>query len=344
MKNVDYIVVGGGFAGLFFVHQLIKNNKSFVLVSDRISSASEVSGGVVNPIVLHKFTSFWLGDEQVQFLQQTLIEIQQYLGKNYFEAMPVHRILSDENEKQTWIIKSKSEDLSTYISNQFTQMNAINNQFGIGVVQHSGRLSVHTFFKEFYQFLQDSNSYIQESFDFNELNPSKKIYKDISYKHLVFAEGIRVKDNPYFSYLPIIPSKGHHLSVSISNPISEKVILKKKHFFFQMENGQYYVGGTFDRNSTDLQVMETSVQELKKSLEEIYPYSYLVEDVEVGLRPTLTDRRPTLGVHHEYESLFILNGMGTRGVLNGCYFANELYQFIENHQPLLPELDIKRFR
>ena len=31
MKNIDYIIVGDGYAALFFAHQLIKNNKSFYL-------------------------------------------------------------------------------------------------------------------------------------------------------------------------------------------------------------------------------------------------------------------------------------------------------------------------
>jgi aspartate oxidase len=30
MKNVDYIIVGDGYAALFFAHQLIKNNKVFI--------------------------------------------------------------------------------------------------------------------------------------------------------------------------------------------------------------------------------------------------------------------------------------------------------------------------
>ncbi len=34
MKNVDYIIVGDGYAGLFLAHQLIKNNKSFVIFSE----------------------------------------------------------------------------------------------------------------------------------------------------------------------------------------------------------------------------------------------------------------------------------------------------------------------
>ena len=34
MKKIDYIIVGDGYAAMFFAHQLIKNKKSFVLFSE----------------------------------------------------------------------------------------------------------------------------------------------------------------------------------------------------------------------------------------------------------------------------------------------------------------------
>jgi glycine/D-amino acid oxidase-like deaminating enzyme len=343
MKQVDYIVVGGGFAGLFFVHQLIKNKNSFLLISDRLHSASEVSGGVVNPIVLNKFTSFWLGKEQLSFLNITLSEMKIYLGKDYFEYSPVHRIIHNENEKQTWLKKSDLTEMSGFLSKEFLNFPTINNSFGVGVVKQSGRLAVHSFFSDFYTFLQNSHLHLSETFDFNSLDAEKKMYKDISYKNIVFAEGFRVKENPFFSNLPIIPVKGHHLTVNLSIPVPENAIYKKQHFLFRLENGFYYSGGTFDWDSVDYTISEDSVSILKKSIEEIYAHPFTIVDTEVGIRATLNDRRPTLGEHSKYKGLFVLNGMGTRGVLNGCYFANELYQFIENNVPLHPEMDIQRF-
>ena len=56
MKKVDYIIVGDGFAAMFFAHQLLKNNKSFAVFSDSEKGASKISAGIVNPVVLKKFT------------------------------------------------------------------------------------------------------------------------------------------------------------------------------------------------------------------------------------------------------------------------------------------------
>ena len=62
-----------------------------------------------------------------------------------------------------------------------------------------------------------------------------------------------------------------------------------------------------------------------------------------GIRPTVKDRRPLIGQHSKYKNLFVLNGLGTRGVMIGPYVAKQLFDFIENELPLESEIDIKRF-
>ena len=95
MKNVDYIIVGDGYAAFFFAHQLILNHKSFVLFSANQTSASEVSAGIVNPLVLKKFTTFWLAAEQIESLVTTMSEIEAYTGQNYLIHENIHRIFHD---------------------------------------------------------------------------------------------------------------------------------------------------------------------------------------------------------------------------------------------------------
>ena len=41
--------------------------------------------------------------------------------------------------------------------------------------------------------------------------------------------------------------------------------------------------------------------------------------------------------------MFILNGLGSRGVMLAPTMANELYEFMENSKELLSEVNIKRF-
>ena len=66
-------------------------------------------------------------------------------------------------------------------------------------------------------------------------------------------------------------------------------------------------------------------------------------DHQAGIRPTVKDRRPLLGVHPAHHQLAIFNGMGTKGVMLAPYFANHLVNHLENDDKLLPEIDIVRF-
>jgi glycine oxidase len=62
-----------------------------------------------------------------------------------------------------------------------------------------------------------------------------------------------------------------------------------------------------------------------------------------GIRPTVKDRKPLIGTHHQYNNIHILNGLGTRGVMLGPAMAIALFEHIEKGTPIAPEVDIKRF-
>ena len=70
---------------------------------------------------------------------------------------------------------------------------------------------------------------------------------------------------------------------------------------------------------------------------------YKVVDHVAGIRPTVRDRRPLVGVHREHSQLVVLNGLGTRGVMIAPTVAKELYNHIENSVALRKEIDILRF-
>ena len=52
------------------------------------------------------------------------------------------------------------------------------------------------------------------------------------------------------------------------------------------------------------------------------------------VRPTVKDRRPLVGQHAEHKNLYVLNGLGTRGVMIAPYVAEQLFNFIENGKAL----------
>ncbi|HCN50723.1 MAG TPA: FAD-dependent oxidoreductase [Chryseobacterium sp.] len=344
MKNVDYIIVGDGYTGLFLAHQLIKNNKSFVIFSEGRKSASQVSAGIINPVVLKKFTTFWKAQEQIDFLKESLEEIKSYTGENYLINAPIHRIFHDENEQNLWLKKSANEDLAQFLDQKFDRLNIVKNDFLTGKVNQSARLNVSGFFAGLFGFFEKNGHLVKEKFDYTKLDPSGSTYKDFTFKHVIFCEGMGVKDNPYFSEIAVNPNKGHHIKVKLSQPIPENITIKKKHFLFPTGNGLYFYGGTYDREQLHHHIDESAVTQLVNGLSEFYPYDFEVEEVNFGFRPTVKDRRPIIGRHETFNNLYVFNGLGARGILNGCYFSRDLIRFIEEDIPLHKEVSLSRFQ
>ena len=341
MKNVDYIIVGDGYAALFFAHQLIKNNKSFYLFSEGKKSASFVSAGIINPAVLKRFTTFWLAQEQIDSLKKTLSEIEGYTHKNYLIEKPILRVFHDEKEKELWL--KKSNEIS-FLSKDFIKINSIKNPFGCGKVNHSARLNVRDFFTDLMNYLEQNSHLIKEKFDYNLVNTENSTYKDIQFKNIIFAEGMAVKENPYFSEIPVEANKGHHLEVKLSEKIEDDFTIKKKHFIFPLNENTYYYGGTYDREQTHHKIDDSAVEKLTNALAEFYPNDFEVTQVKFGFRPTVKDRRPIVGAHSEFKNFYVFNGLGARGILNGNYFAINLYNHLENGEEIHPEVDLKRFQ
>ena len=344
MKNVDYIIVGDGYAGLFFAHQLIRNNRSFVMFSERQKSASQVSAGIINPVVLKKFTTFWKAQEQIDFLKNTLKEIENYTGQNYLIDAPIHRIFHDENEQALWLKKSDNDDLSQFLDKNFDRLEVVKNDFLSGKVNQSARLNVNGFFMGLFGFLEKNENLITEKFIYSDLDAERSTYKNFTFKNILFCEGMGVKHNPFFSDIPVNPNKGHHIKVELSEKIPENITIKKKHFLFPVNDQLYFYGGTYDREQLHQEIDESAVEQLKKGLMEFYPHPFEIKDINFGFRPTVKDRRPIIGRHSDYHNFCVFNGLGARGILNGCYFSKSLYDFIEEGIPLHEEISLERFK
>lgn len=343
MKNVDYIIVGDGYAALFFAHQLLLNNKSFIIFSEGKKSASQISAGIINPVVLKKFTTFWLAQEQIDFLKRSLKEIQSYTGENYLIDSPIHRIFHDENEQKLWLKKSGNEELKNFLDENFDHLNGVKNDFHTGKVNQSARLNVKGFFAGLLTYLENKGNLIKEKFDYSEIDTSNSIYKDFSFKNILFCEGMGVKENPYFSEIAVIPNKGHHIRVKLSESIPQDITIKKKHFLFPLENDLHFYGGTYDREQMHHEIDNSAVEQLQKGLSEFYTADFEIKEVYFGFRPTVKDRRPILGRHSQHSNFYVFNGLGARGILNGCYFSKTLFDYIEENIPLPKEISIDRF-
>ncbi len=343
---LEYLIIGQGVAGSCFALKLLKEGKTFLVVDANQNKASSVAVGIYNPVVLKRFSLIWNAEEQLSLMHKYFSEFEELLDATFIEEIPTYRILKNEGEIKTWKKKSTMPKLIPFLSSEIqnAENQEINSPYGYAEVKQTGRIKMGKCISKFAEYLAEKKLYRNESFDYSELKiqKDKVIYKDIQAQKIVFCEGFNVLNNPYFNYLPVIGVKGEVLEIATASEIPKAIW--KAHNFLMPESGKSCLtASTYDRDDLTYEPTEKGRREMQQHLEEIYTGNYKISGQKAGIRPTIVDRRPILGNHPNYQNLYILNGMGTRGTLLGPQMTEFLYDFIEKEKPIDKEADIRRF-
>lgn len=125
--------------------------------------------------------------------------------------------------------------------------------------------------------------------------------------------------------------------------LKSDVILKSSIFVIPTERDSYLVGSTYAWDDYSNTPTKEAKQELVNKLSSLINCHYDVVEHRAGIRPTVVDRRPLVGQHPLYNNLFVLNGLGSRGVLMAPSMAKHLIDYAEEGITLPKEIDVKRF-
>ena len=343
MKKVDYLIIGFGFAGLSLAERLRLEDKSFAVFDDNSEDASLVAGGIYNPVILKRFNLAWKADEQLDFAIGIYERIEELLKIQFINANSIYRRFNSIEEQNDWFSASDQPKLSEYLDDQLhSSFEHINSEFLFGKVNKTGFLNTKLLIQTYKKYLVDRGLFIQEKFDYTNVDKGKFTYKNYEFKHIVFCEGNGLIQNPYFNYLPLIGNKGEYITIKCSG-LQLKNMIKFSLFIIPLGDDLYKVGATYDRNFSDRSTTTRAKDEIVNKLQKIIELPFEVVDQEAGIRPTTKDRRPILGRHPEYDNFYVNNGYGSRGIITAPSAAKWLYNFIEEKEPLPSEVNIARF-
>lgn len=343
----DFIVVGAGLAGVSFCNVLEKNDKSFCLISDNSQIASLVAGGVYNPVVLKRFTPVWKANEQMSLLSSFYGEIERKINRKINISIPILRKFTSVEEQNNWFCASDKDVLSAYLSPEIISENnkCIQAPFGFGKVLNTGRLDVKTYLQECTKRWKDESVFHQRRFDYQELeiNSNKVSYQGVSARNLVFCEGYGVVQNPFFNYLPMKPCKGETLTFYAPDLQLDEIV-KSDGVILPIGDDFYKIGATYEWNDLSDTITEKAKNELLEKLNKLISCKYEITEQEASVRPTVSDRRPLVGKHPDYQNIWILNGLGTRGVMNAPFVAKKLYEMVYENKPIDKEMNVERYK
>lgn len=349
MQNTEYLIIGQGLAGTLFAHELEKNGHDFRVIAPDTHNASKTAAGMYNPVVLKRFSPVWQAREQIQTARQTLQRLEKQLGETLDYALPIYRIFHDEAECKTWQEKATLPELSDLLDSEICEVvnDNITAPDGLGKVNLGGRADIKALLTAYRHHLVGQGRLFSEAVDYDQLTVTANgvQYGDILAQKVVCCEGYGIKQNPFFKDLPLKGNKGEVLTVKIPH-LDLTAAVKSNVFIMPLpEQGDdvYFVGATYHWTEKDEIPTSAARETLLKKLSQFVTGNIEVLTHTAGLRPTVIDRRPLLGQHSVHKRLYILNGLGTRGVMLGATMAPLLYRFIENGIALPDEVNIQRF-
>ena len=335
-----------GIAGICYAETLYQNKKSFYVIDNKKPGSSKIAAGIFNPTVLKRYNMTWNGEE---FHKNAIIFFKKIENKYKNQIIfknDILKVFSSFSDQNNWAVASKKPVLKEFLDSKIhtKKIKGVLTEFGYGLVKKCGRISTLNLINEFKKKLNDN--YLIRDFDFSKLfSDNKKIvYDNILAENIVFCEGYGIISNPFFKHLPVKGSKGEFLIVKIPNLNLNQIIKRSSIFIIPLGDQTYWVGATYDNSDKKNRPTQLKKQWLIEKLESIIVESYKIIEHKASIRPSTIDRRPIIGSHPNYKNIYLLNGMGSRGILLAPTLSYWLYDYIYKGVQIPQEVDIKRFK
>ncbi|MEO0897842.1 MAG: FAD-dependent oxidoreductase [Bacteroidota bacterium] len=335
MKDQQHIVVvGGGLAGTFMALRLVIAGHQVSLFDRREAhTASMVAAGMYNVITGRFGAKSWLADRLLQeiddfFGQEGIAHLKQYVHPSL-----IYRPFKTYEEYNKWTSRSVDPDfahLVTFFEDPIHE-DIIENPFGGIKILPCGWVDTVGFIQAAHQWLdeQEGVNIFPWELGYEQIELEKrKIERDgmlVSFDQIVFAQGPKLGDNPFFPEIKIIPNKGEILRIQLEGA-ELPFTLSKKIYMISQGNHQYIVGSTYQNSFEHPFPTEEGRQEIESFIRKAIRIPYKVLEQKAGIRPTTPNRRPVVGTHPLHSFVHAIGGFGTKGILLGPYCSRLLVQ------------------
>ena len=343
---VDYILIGFGFAGASLAYRLEERGRSFIVLDKNQHRASSVAAGLMNPVNLKRLSLAWKGDLHLDEAKGFYSRLESHLGELFLQPLEIYRIFTSVEEQNDWFTAADKPRLSRFLDPRIVRQLGpeIQAEYGFGRLRETSRLNSVLFLETYMKYLKAKGKFRTGSLSYSEVEFTDQgiRYGDLEGRRLVFCEGMGIRSNPFFNFLPVTGNKGEYLIIKAPG-LHLTTAVKAGIFLIPVKDDNYAVGASYSHHDKVNGPTSQAREELLLKLRKFLTADFELVDQLAGIRPVTPDRRPVTGRHPAHENLYCLNGLGSRGILMSPYISRQLLDHIENGDPLDPEIALERF-
>ncbi len=345
--EVNYIIVGQGLCGTFLSWQLMQAGKSVLVIDEwKPATATKLASGVINPVTGRRIVRTWEIEKIMPFAVNAYTELGKALDLDLikqcnmldFHASPQMRKAFEDRLpiEQTFLRIPKEVD-------QWRKYFAA--PFGIGEINPCWLIDLNGMLAGWRKKLDKANSLLDEYFEIKncKIFTDHVVYQNIRAEKIFFCDGIANINQPLFNRLPYAPNKGEVIIAEIPL-LPANNIYKQGISIVPWKEGLFWIGSTYNWQYENLEPTTAFREKVEQQLSHWLRLPYTIMDHIVAERPANVERRPFVGLHPQYASVGILNGMGTKGCSLAPYFATELKDHVLKAAEINPLADIQRFQ
>lgn len=331
----SYLIVGQGIAGSILAWYLMKAGHTVVIVDDNHhESSSIISAGIMNPITGQRLVLTPQFDQYALAAHQLYSQISLELGSPFFVPKPIVRVLRSENERErsnSLNNLSNSQPYITGINPSGYFGNSIRDPFGTLTIAQGGYFQTRNLLTLLRQYFIQKKMLVSEHFVYNDLqlSDSHVTWKAQSFDAVVFCEGFKAKQNPWFKNQPYNFVKGELLKIAFDSEPLPDAILCQQQWCVPLADGTYLAGATYDRENIDTVSTDFGQDSILKGLSDFIKAKPKVIERYAGVRPVMLNQKPMIGWHATIPQIAIFNGFASKGFLwvplYARIFAEQLY-------------------
>ncbi len=346
----DYLIVGQGMAGSLLGWILLQRGHRVLIVDDgHRTAASMAAAGLVNPLAGLRFSRPPDVDRWLSAARALYRELGSAFERQYFHEIGMVRVFRSTEQIRFWEKRAAEAAAMPLLGERFAAHasgQSIRAPYGGFRQRQTGYLDVRALLDDLRRRFREDGNWVRATLDYSQLDPETGELKQLRHgaATIVFCEGYRIAENPWFGWLPLSPGRGEVLTFDSDQVLPDEII-NGAHWLIPLADGRYRVGSTYDRRHLEAGTTAAGRDQILHGLTQLLGRNIALElDAHhSGIRPGTRDRHPFLGRHANLPMLAVFNGFGARGTLTIPWYARRFADYLDHARPLPPEADIRRF-